>query len=218
MVWAAFLLDFLFGFSITFGCTYYIPLKRYFLDNKGALKSRMSKSKLFEEKPGALAAYWLVDDSGKEDVYVYEGKRTGRQEHRFLHRASRHVRDVKQAALWHTRVYQYVEAAESITRAQKAFMTIELDHGKKFVYDAFMEFEHLREPLRRLLVLSQVHCPVLDDARLNVLQSIQHSFASTEVALGELEVGKKYFYFKGEEKQYVPFVPTLPYAGNEADG
>ena len=37
-------------------------------------------------------------------------------------------------------------------------MTIELDHGKKFSVDAFMEFEMLRLPLRSMLVLSQVQC------------------------------------------------------------
>jgi hypothetical protein len=73
----------------------------------------------------------------------------------------------------------YIPIAEAISRAQKAFLTLELDHGKKFSYNAFMEFgsprnkRSLRTMLRRLAVLSQVHCSELDKARLNVLAEVQ---------------------------------------------
>jgi hypothetical protein len=73
----------------------------------------------------------------------------------------------------------YVPIAEAISRAQKAFLTLELDHGKKFSYNAFMEFgspknkSSLRTMLRRLVVLSQVHCSELDKARLNVLAEVK---------------------------------------------
>jgi hypothetical protein len=73
----------------------------------------------------------------------------------------------------------YVPIAEAISRAQKAFLTLELDHGKKFSYNAFMEFgsprnkRSLRTMLRRLAVLSQVHCSELDKARLNVLAEVK---------------------------------------------
>ena len=59
-------------------------------------------------------------------------------------------------------VFEYVDSAEEITRAQKAFMTIELDHGKHFVYDAFMEFKPLRTQLRQLLVLAQALTSTID--------------------------------------------------------
>jgi hypothetical protein len=42
------------------------------------------------------------------------------------------------------KIRAYVPVAEAISRAQKAFMTIELDHLKKFAYAAFMEFTSLR--------------------------------------------------------------------------
>jgi hypothetical protein len=75
----------------------------------------------------------------------------------------------------------YVPVAEAISRAQKAFLTLELDHGKKFSYNAFMEFgdatnkKSLRSMLRRLAVLSQVHCSELDKARLNVLAEVKNA-------------------------------------------
>jgi hypothetical protein len=73
----------------------------------------------------------------------------------------------------------YVPIAEAIARAQKVFLTVELDHGKKFQYNAFMEFgsprnkSSLRTMLRRLVVLSQVQCSELDKARLNVLAEVK---------------------------------------------
>jgi hypothetical protein len=79
------------------------------------------------------------------------------------------------------KILKYIPVAEAISRAQKAFMTIELDHGKRFSYDTFMEFgsaasdSSLRTRLRRLVILSQVHCPALDQARLNVLTEVKNS-------------------------------------------
>jgi hypothetical protein len=73
----------------------------------------------------------------------------------------------------------YIPIAEAISRAQKAFLTLELDHGKKFTYNAFMEFgsprnkSSLRTLLRRLVVLSQVQCSELDKARMNVLAEVK---------------------------------------------
>jgi len=78
-------------------------------------------------------------------------------------------------------VREYIPIAEAISRAQKAFMIVEVDHGKKFSYNAFMEFgstertTSLRSRLRRLIVLAQVQCPALDQARLNVLGEIRTS-------------------------------------------
>jgi len=82
-------------------------------------------------------------------------------------------------------VREYIPIAEAISRAQKAFMIIEIDHGKKFSYNAFMEFgstdknTSLRSRLRRLVVLAQVHCSALDQARLNVLSEISTSVEET---------------------------------------
>jgi hypothetical protein len=78
-------------------------------------------------------------------------------------------------------ILHYIPLAEAISRAQKAFMIIEIDHGKKFTYNAFMEFgstissNSLRTRLRRLVTLSQVHCSTLDLARSNILNEIKTS-------------------------------------------
>lgn len=78
-------------------------------------------------------------------------------------------------------IRMYIPLAEAISRAQKAFMTVEVDYGKKFTYNAFMEFgsttnsNSLRTRLRRLVTLSQVHCLTLDLARSNILSEIKTS-------------------------------------------
>ncbi|CAM9869363.1 unnamed protein product, partial [Ectocarpus fasciculatus] len=156
-------------------------------------------------------AYWLLDDEGTSGVYVYEGKQTGAENFRFTHIATHHER-------WFTpiervEILQYIEVAEIITRAQHAFMTIELDYGKKFSYDGFMEFEFLREPLRQLLIISQVHCSELDDAKMNVLQSIRSGF-QTEVTVHDMVPGETYYTYT-DKKEYEPFVPTKPYSPSD---
>jgi hypothetical protein len=62
-------------------------------------------------------------------------------------------------------------------------MTIELDHGKKFAYNAFMEFTQLRIPLQRLQVIGQMTCEVLDNARLNILSEVQR-LGSARMGIG----------------------------------
>ena len=46
--------------------------------------------------------------------------------------------NVEKFVSWSVKIRAYVPVAEAISRAQKAFMTIELDHLKKFAYAAFM--------------------------------------------------------------------------------
>jgi len=80
-----------------------------------------------------------------------------------------------------TEILMYIPIAEAISRAQKVFMTIELDHGKKFSYNAFMEFggapmeSSLRARLRRLATIAQLQCSELDKARLNTLTETKKS-------------------------------------------
>lgn len=79
------------------------------------------------------------------------------------------------------RCREYIPIAEAISRAQKAYMTIEIDHCKRFSYTAFMEFGRpssptsLRSQLRRLITVSQIACQELDNARLNSLTEIRTS-------------------------------------------
>jgi hypothetical protein len=166
-------------------------------------------------------AYWLIDKDGSKAVYIYEGKKTGEKTYKFLHRMTRNERFVtfptveesfssdriedsfkstsRRGSFTDTnsgnivKVYDHIEVAESITRAQKAFMTIELDHGAKFTYNAFMEFNHLRVSMRRLLILSQFYCSELDDARLNILQSVQRA-QMTIITVHDLIPGNIYTY------------------------
>jgi len=147
-------------------------------------------------------AYWVKDQYDVGRVYIFERENTDGT-CKFTDRATRaeHCFDLSKSTL---SAYKYVEVGESIVRAQKAFMTIELDHGTVFSYASFMELSFLRSPLRQLLVLSQFHCEEIDDARLNVLSAIKHSATRTEVTVKELKLGQQYFVY--EEKSYTPFL------------
>ena len=147
-------------------------------------------------------AYWVKDQYGVGRVYIFERENTDGT-CTFTDRATRaeHCFDFSKSTL---SAYKYVEVGESIVRAQKAFMTIELDHGSVFSYASFMELSFLRSPLRQLLVLSQFHCEEIDDARLNILSAIKHSATRTEVTVKELKLGQRYFVY--EEKSYTPFL------------
>ena len=159
--------------------------------------------------------YWLETDKGRRAVYRYDDKVTGRDQHRFVHVDSNVEKFVP---LGHKgiKVFAYVPVAESITRAQKAFMTIELDHGKKFIYDAFMEFTFLRTALRRLVVLSQLHCEELDNARLNVLAEVQRCQHS-QVSIKDMVPGETYFTYNHENKSYEPFVCQKTYSTGDPE-
>ena len=181
----------------------------------------LSKARLVEKE-----IYWIVadgtsdEDFGKSattsEVYVFEGKRTGRDIYLFTDLHSGQKREI--FAFDNVRFFEYIEVAESITRAQHAFMTIELDNGRKFVYDAFMEFSFLREPLRQLLFISQTHCSFLDDAKMNVLARIQHSIASSEIDITELQPGHKYFvYNQFGRKGYVSFIPRRAFVEGDPE-
>jgi len=102
--------------------------------------------------------------------------------------------------------------AESIIRAQKAFLTIELDCTRKFPYNAFMEFEDLRSNLMKLQVISQIQCQALDDAKLQRLVSI-HKNCNAEVYFKDLKVGVQYFVERSPQKY-----KCVRFDGNNVDG
>lgn len=118
--------------------------------------------------------YWL-EETRTCDLFIYRGFQDQGDGHLFEHVNSGQKKVIAQAAGFSVLPRVYIPIAEAITRAQKAFMTIELDHGKVFSYDAFMEFTPLREGLRRLMVVSQMACDSLDNARLNILSEIQRA-------------------------------------------
>jgi hypothetical protein len=147
--------------------------------------------------------YW-IEEGGKRGVYIYKGKQMGTDDHRFIHADSGYDRIV---SMIHRRVKfrLYIPVAESISRAQRCYMNLELENGKKFSYSAFMEFSFLRLALRRLAVISQIFCEELDNARLTMLGEIQRSNRNS-VSASELEVGRTYYTYNQESKIYEPFV------------
>jgi hypothetical protein len=135
-------------------------IRRDALNSSIKLKSRGDEVHDFKDNQ----LYFLVEDDGREDVYLYTGSRNSQSEHRFINRAARWERWVKNGEV---KIFDYIEVAEAISRVQRVFMTIELDHGKKFSYNAFMEMAYMRESLRAMIIISQFFCDALDDARLN---------------------------------------------------
>ena len=158
--------------------------------------------------------YWL-DDGRKNSVYIYDSAVRGQDTHRFVHVDSGYERFVS-LSNGTVRVRHYIPVAESITRAQRCFMNLELDHGKRFSYDSFMEFTFLRAALRRLAVVSQICCEALDDARLNVLREIQR-LNQHEVSVGDLVPGNTYYIYVASKKSYEPFQCTKKYTPKDKE-
>ncbi len=146
--------------------------------------------------------YWL-EEGGKKSLYICKGKGNGKDDHRFINVNSGNVRFFSLDDE-NTRCRVYIPVAESISRAQRCFMNIELEHGKKFSYSAFMDFPFLRIALRRLMVVSQIFCEQLDKARLNVLREVQRSL-KTQVEVHDMEVGQTYYTYDCPVGNYTTF-------------
>ena len=158
--------------------------------------------------------YWL-EEGEKSAAYIYDAKVTGRALHRFIHVDTKFEKFVSLTDD-SVKLRAYVPVAEAISRAQKAFMTIELDHLTKYAYAGFMEFEYLRVALRRLVVLSQLTCEELDNARLNVFAEIQRS-NQVQVSIKDLVIGKTYYTYDSTKKIYVPFHCAKKYTEGDPD-
>lgn len=117
--------------------------------------------------------YWM-EGSKRCELFVYCGANSNGRKHMFRHVSSGSLKFVTTHNS-KLRPRMYIPVAEAISRAQKVLLTIELDHGKKFKYSALMEFLPLRIALRRLAVVGQMTCEVLDNARLNILSEIQRT-------------------------------------------
>jgi len=148
-----------------------------------------------------------------EDWYWVEGKRIGSGAYVLLTVADPfagnlkllHVNSGKTVKLNFDKisVFRYIPIAEAISRAQRAFMTIEVEYGRRFAYTAFMEFSWLRTSLRRLTVVSQMTCDSLDLARLNILSELKRS-KPMEVCISNLQAAETY-YVEDETAAFVPF-------------
>jgi hypothetical protein len=146
--------------------------------------------------------YWVEKD-GVKSVQIYDEKVSGSR-HRFTQVSSGFQKIVSLKGD-KVKIRTYVPIAEAISRAQKAFMTIELDYGKTFKYSAFMEFTYLRIALRRLVVVSQMNCEELDNARLNLLHEIQR-VNQMHLPPEELIPGTTYYIADPVTKTCSPFV------------
>lgn len=102
----------------------------------------------------------------------------------------------------------------SFSRAQKAFMTIELEYGKRFAYSAFMEFSYLRKQLRHLAIVSQLSCEELDNARLTILKETQRS-SKFKVKVRDLVPESTYYTLDPDSKTYESFVYTEKLSPND---
>lgn len=147
--------------------------------------------------------YW-VEEGTRSAPHIYIGKIPRADSHRFIHVDSGHER-VIMITEREVSIRAYIPIAEAITRAQKAFMMIELEHGKTFSYSAFMEFSFLRVALRRLLVVGAINCEELDNARLNVLREVQRT-REEYLKVSELIPGKTYYTVDKGTKDFKPFV------------
>lgn len=150
----------------------------------------------------ANQAYWVHSGDLKR-ICTYVEIKQGTEEYHFIDRSTEAVVLNPESTVTEFQVFTYVPVAESISRAQKAFMYFELDHGKTFTTNAFMEFSFLRVYLRKLIVLGQTHCVSLDNARMDILKATQDS-QNVNIAAKDLEVGKSYFVYANG--QYEPFI------------
>lgn len=166
----------------------------------------LSKGDELATLPVEGKSYWMKVD-GRSGVYMYQGA-VGHQ-HQFVHLNTDFEKVVSLSSV---KIHSHVPVAQAITRAQKAFMEIELEFGKRFTYNAFMEFRHLRCALRRLIVISQINCEELDTARMNYLRDVQRKH---QLSKRDLSPGKTYYRYDEKQKEFVSFVFQENYSKKE---
>lgn len=160
------------------------------------IRERSVGERITDEKLELHKWYWI-----ESDVYACV-RQHSENRYLFMHVASgvEEVFDLNGKDVFY---YNYI--AESINRAQKAYMSIELYHGSTFKYNAFMEFPGMRIGLLRLIVVGQMFCEELDNARVNVLKEVQRSRARTAVDPSQLKVGETYYIYDSVTDAYKPF-------------
>ena len=161
--------------------------------------------------------YWLQWDRNptRNGSYVFQGQVTGGSLLQFCHRMTGNTFwvDIAKEEL---QILQYIAVAESIVHAQKAFMQIELDHGKRFSYFAFMELPDLQRDLRNLQVISQAQCSALDDTKLVLLKEAKEVAASNiDVDVSNMKPGKTYYIY--ENSQYIKYECTRKVMENDPE-
>jgi hypothetical protein len=125
--------------------------------------------------------YWVQESQKKSKVCLYVRSSSDQRRMKFVEVDTLYSHLLQTE---HFNLRDYIPIAEAISRAQRLFMTLELEHCKRFSYNCFMEFGSSMEPnslrtrLRRLVTLSQMSCSELDKARINLLSEISNSVKS----------------------------------------
>jgi hypothetical protein len=180
-------------------------IRREFLND--AIRELSTGQQVFENDLIIDDWYWLNEENDKKSVYIFEEEELEDEliVYRFVRADSGEDRVVSFEELETAQCRRYIPVAESIVRAQRCYMNIELDYCHKFKYSAFAEFAFLRTALNRLAVISQIFCYELDNARLNILREIK-AMNQVKVEAGDLEPGKTYYIYNSEYDVYAPFV------------
>jgi len=194
-------------------------LRREFLND--AIQELSTGEHAFENDLTIGNWYWLneTNDISQRSVFVLAEEHSNEGEisvYRFLSVDTGMEALVSFEDADFTSCQEYIPVAESIVRAQRCYMNLELEHCHKFKYNAFMEFSFLRKALRRLAVVSQIFCEELDNARLNMLHAVKTS-NQVKVEVGDLEPGKTYHIHNSEFHVYAPFICKKKYSPSDPE-
>jgi len=175
---------------------------------RSVLDSAIRNQSIGEAVKGDLVRedwYWLAYGNRPLAVYTYLGKQRSTGKHLVMHVDSGNDHFISETEMRNGVVaFTYTPIAEAISRAQRMFCLIELEHGRIFSYNAFMEFSHMRSALRQLMVVSQMNCEALDDARLNVLREVQRAGPQT-ISPEDMVAGTTYYRHIESSNEYIPF-------------
>lgn len=192
-------------------------IRREFLNE--AIRELSTGEQAFENELKIDDWYWLNEENDKKSVYIFEEEEEEDDNVfvcRFVKADSGADRLVSYNDLQSLKCRRYIPVAESIVRAQRCYMNIELDHCHKFKYNAFAEFAFLRTALNRLAVVSQIFCEELDSARLNILQEVK-AMNKVKVEAGDLEPGNTYYIHNSLYNVYAPFVCKKKYSPSDPE-
>jgi hypothetical protein len=184
------------------------------LDRARALLKRVLRREYFSEAIRHLSMggytedifhdewYWVIEGE-KKGVYIYDEDGSTNDADCFTHADSgvSYLVDLDDDTV---KFRTYIPIAESISRAQRCYMNIGLDHGKKFRYNAFMEFSFLRAALRQLAVISLIFCEELDDARMTILREVQRANQDS-IAVRDMKLGEVYYIYNEDKKMFDAF-------------
>jgi hypothetical protein len=158
--------------------------------------------------------YWIEEEE-KKDLYIFDEEGSTEVADRFIHVSS----GIERFLLIDDntpKFRMYIPVAEAISRAQRCRMNIELEHGEKFRYNAFMEFTFLRVALRQLYVISLLFCQELDGARMTILQEMQRMNLNP-ISVRYMVAGETYYIYNEKMKYYEPYLYEREYSRSDPE-